>query len=106
MHETPGRSETALRRFGRRNLVYLLFGLLVILAGLALHRSGRPAGHWIALGLLTLWALVSAVFLFANALLLAAALRQRGRALAALIACLLPPLVALLGWLLLPLAER
>jgi hypothetical protein len=104
MHESPGAAETTLRQFGRRNLVYLLLGALVILAALALLRSGRPAGHWIALGLATLWAVISAVFLFANALLLAAAIRQRGRALPALIACLLPPLLALLGWLLLPLA--
>jgi uncharacterized membrane protein len=76
----------------------------VILAGLALYRNGRPAGHWIAIGLATLWAVLSAVFLFANALLLVAAVRRRSRALPAFIACLLPPLLALLGWLLLPFA--
>jgi hypothetical protein len=104
MHEAPGPAETTLRQFGRRNLVYLLLGLVVILAGLALHRSGRPAGHWMALGLVILWGAVSAVFLFANALMLAAALQQRRRAVPAFIACLLPPLLALLGWVLLPLA--
>jgi hypothetical protein len=104
MHESPGPAETTLRQFGRRNIAYLLLGLLVILAGLALHRSGGPAGHWIALGLAWLWAAISAVFFFANALLLAAAVRRRSRALPAFIACVLPPLLALLGWLLLPFA--
>jgi hypothetical protein len=106
MHEPSGGAESTLRELGRRNLVYLLFGLLTALAVLALHSSGRPQGHWIAIGLVIVWAAVSAVFLFANALMLAAGIRQRRRDLPALIACLLPPLLALLGWLLLPLAAR
>ena len=105
MQEPHGAAESMLSRIGRRNLAYLVFAALLAAAAVAVRHSGRLPGHTIALGLLAVWVAVSAVFLFANALMLAEAVRHRRRDLPALVACLLPPLIALLGWLSLPPAE-
>src|SRR4051812_19118658 len=99
MHEPSGATESALREFGRRNLVYLLFALLLGGVALALYHGERIQERRIALGLLALWLALSAVFLFANLVMAVSAMRQGRRDVPALVASLLPPLLALLGWL-------
>jgi hypothetical protein len=99
MHEPNGAAESVLRQVGRRNLAYLVFAALLAAAALAVRGSARPPGHSIALGLIAVWVAVSSVFLFANALMLIGAVLGGRRDVPALIACLLPPLIALLGWL-------
>ena len=83
---------TWINRFGRRNIAYILFVILLIPFGVAMEASGPrgpDAGGGIMFALI-LWGIVSALFVLANAVLVIAALvkgRPPGKA---LIGCALP----------------
>ena len=81
-----------LRRFGWRNLAYLLFVALLIPFGLAMEASGPhgpDSGGGIMFALI-IWGVASAVFMLVNAGLAIAALARGRPAGRALIACALP----------------
>jgi len=91
--DRPSGPSRPLAGFGMRNVVYLVFVVLLIPLSYALEAGGPKgpdAGGGIAFGL-TLWAVVSLVFFLVNAVLaIVAGIRGRPAG-PALIACALPP---------------
>lgn len=88
---------TWIRRFGRRNLSYILFVILLFPLAYLLEAGGLSGpdagGGWVA-GFM-LWGLVSLIFFVSNAGLLIWALAKGRPALKPFIACLLPVLLIL-----------
>lgn len=88
----PAPPESWIRRFGRRNLGYVLFVLAVVALGIALEASG-PGGPdrvgGVGVGLM-LWSAGSLMFFIVNAVLVATDLAKHRSPRKALIACALP----------------
>ncbi|WP_374372056.1 hypothetical protein [Dongia sp.] len=81
--------------WGKRNLAYTVFVILLIPLANLLEASGPKgpdAGGGIMLGLIV-WGLVSLVFFLVNAILLIIALVKERSAMKPFIACLLPGIV-------------
>lgn len=86
-----------LARFGRRNVAYIVFVVLLVPFALALEASGPQgpdAGGGVMAGIM-LWALVSAVFFLVNAILLIVALSRNAPAGKPFLACALPAAVVI-----------
>ena len=80
------------RRFGRRNLAYIAFTILLIPAAIGIESTGPrgpDAGGGIMAGLM-LWGIVSLAFFVINAVLLVIALAKGEQAGKPLLACALP----------------
>ena len=89
------------KTWGRRNLAYLLFVIILIPIANLLEAGGPggpDAGGGIMLGLIV-WGLVSLVFFVVNAIMLITALVKGASAMKPFIACLLP-VFAIVGTLL------
>jgi len=83
---------TGLRRFGYRNIAYLVFVAILIPAGIALEASG-PRGPDSGGGIMAavaLWALGSLTFFVVNAVLAVSALAKGRPAGVPVLACALP----------------
>jgi hypothetical protein len=89
---TPAAREPWLRRFGRRNLAYIVFVFATIGFGIALEASGPGGpdrGGGVGAGLM-LWGAGSIGFLAVNAVLVAVDVTRHRSPRKALIACALP----------------
>jgi len=88
----PAPPESWVRRFGRRNVAYILFVAAVIALGIALEATGPGGpdrGGGVGAGVM-LWGAGSLAFFVVNAVLVAVAVANRRPARKALIACALP----------------
>ena len=88
----PAPPESWVRRFGRRNVAYILFVLAVIALGIALEATGPGGpdrGGGVGAGVM-LWGAGSLAFFVVNAVLVAVAIANRRSPRKALIACALP----------------
>jgi hypothetical protein len=88
----PAAHEPWIRRFGRRNLGYLVFTIVVIGFGIALEATGPGGpdrGGGVGGGIM-LWSAGSIGFFVVNAVLVAIALAHHRSPRKALVACALP----------------
>ena len=98
----PTAREPWLRRFGRRNLGFLLFTVVTIASGIALEATGPGGpdrGGGVG-GALLIWGLGSISFFAVNAVLVAYDITRHRSPRKALIACVLPAGILLAFFLL------